>query len=148
MLKRFPVIQVTILLICILQPLASYAHGVEITHQTLGKNIEIACRYDDGTVLARATVDIFSPNDPATPKVSGLTDSNGLYVFTPDRSQPGEWTVRVRFDGHGGLARILVEKLPFFTMEHFLQLALALAATGFAFSALRFLRSKDTHTTA
>lgn len=96
----------------------AHAHSIELTYRRVGKDIEITARYDTGTPVGGAAADVFAPDDPAVPRLQGETDSNGVYVFTPDRSRPGQWMVRVRQDGHGGMVYIpvgrwaLIETIP------------------------------------
>jgi nickel transport protein len=40
-----------------------------------------------------------------------MTDEKGKFIFTPDFSQGGDWTVKVRSAGHGGIVYIPVESL-------------------------------------
>jgi nickel transport protein len=82
------------------------AHGVAIEYQTT-QAYEINAAYDTGEPMANAQVAVFSPNDPAKPWLTGTTDAEGRFVFSP--SAPGNWEVQVRQAGHGDILVIPVE---------------------------------------
>ena len=87
----------------------AFAHGVKITQQT--KTIyELSAAFDTGEKLAGAQVTIFAPDKPSTPWATGVCDQNGHYIFTPDFSKPGNWSVQVRQAGHGGLIHIPISE--------------------------------------
>ena len=86
-------------------PLKAIAHGANIQYwQT--QAIEIKATYDDGTPIRNAQVIVYSPEDPATPWLTGTTDVQGRFIFTPDLSQSGNWDVKVRQSGHGNIISI------------------------------------------
>lgn len=95
--------------LCFLVPKTAFTHGVLLSYESNGDQVEVLCRYDDGQLLSGANVTVFAPDDPTTPWLQGKTNQDGVFTFTPDKSRPGEWVIRARLDGHGGLARIPVE---------------------------------------
>lgn len=95
--------------LCLLLPISAAAHGVELTYLQ-GREMEIQARYDNGRPMQGAQVEVFAPDDPTTPWLKGNCDSDGLFRFSPDGRKPGQWDVRVRLDGHGGIIRIPVQR--------------------------------------
>jgi nickel transport protein len=86
-------------------PVAVLAHGAHIQSRT-ATAVEIQAAYDSGDPMAEAQVQVYAPDDPQTPVVTGLTDTAGRFVFVPD--QPGNWEISVRQAGHGDIAVIPV----------------------------------------
>lgn len=82
------------------------AHGVEL-EQSRGEAVEITATYDNGDPMSEGQVVVYSPEEPSEPWTTGTTDEQGRYVFIPDASKPGAWSVQVREAGHG--ANISVE---------------------------------------
>ncbi|MEB3339127.1 MAG: carboxypeptidase-like regulatory domain-containing protein [Leptolyngbyaceae bacterium] len=82
------------------------AHGVAIEYQAT-QAYEVKAAYDTGEPMANAQVAVFSPNDPAKPWLTGTTDAEGRFVFSPSAS--GNWEVQVRQAGHGDVLVIPVE---------------------------------------
>ncbi|AFY85143.1 hypothetical protein [Oscillatoria acuminata] len=88
-------------------PLPAIAHGVEVTHQTL-EAVEVQALYDTGDPMSNAQVTVYAPNDPETPWKQGTADQNGRFLFAPDPSLAGNWAVRVRQAGHGGIINVAI----------------------------------------
>lgn len=84
---------------------AAWGHGAHIQARP-SQAIEIQATYDSGEPLAEAQVQVYGPEDPQTPRFTGLTDAQGRYLFIPDG--PGDWEVSVRQAGHGDIAVIPV----------------------------------------
>lgn len=87
---------------------SAIAHGVRMQARET-QAVEVNAEYDTGEPMTEAQVTVFAPNDPATPWLEGTTDENGNFVFTPDSSQSGTWSVQVRQSGHGGIVNIPIE---------------------------------------
>jgi nickel transport protein len=88
-------------------PLPAIAHGVELTYQTL-EAVEIQAMYDNGDPMSNAQITIYAPTDPETPWQQGTTDEEGRFLFAPDTSLAGNWAVRVRQAGHGGILNVAI----------------------------------------
>jgi len=88
-------------------PERAVAHGANIEYQKTSA-VEIEARYDSGTPMADAQVSVYSPDNPAEPWKTGLTDSRGRFVFIPDPDKSGLWEVKVRQAGHGDLIAVPV----------------------------------------
>ena len=58
----------------------------------------------DGRPLANAEVQVFAPDDPRTPVITGRTDANGKFVFEADRN--GFWSAEARAADQ--VARVMV----------------------------------------
>ncbi len=88
------------------QASVSIAHGLQIQAQ-IQPQIEIQAHFDSGDPIVNAQVQVFAPNDPKTPILTGRTDSQGKYQFKPQES--GNWEVSIRQAGHGEIAVIPVD---------------------------------------
>jgi len=86
-------------------PAIALAHGTNIQSRTTAA-VEIQASYDSGEPMAEAQVQVYAPDEPQTPAFSGVTDTDGRYVFVPN--QPGDWEVSVRQAGHGDITVISV----------------------------------------
>lgn len=86
-------------------PAIALAHGTQIQAR-MTSAVEIQATYDNQAPMAGAQVQVFSPSDPQTPVMTGSTDEEGKFRFTPD--QDGNWEVAVRQAGHGSIAVIPV----------------------------------------
>jgi nickel transport protein len=92
-------------LVAIALPQRAIAHGASIDYRETSA-IEIQAVYDSGEPLASAQVSVFAPDDPAEPWLTGMTDDQGRFTFTPDRAIAGSWDVQVRQAGHGDIVSI------------------------------------------
>lgn len=81
------------------------AHGTAIDYRTTTA-IEITARFDNGEPMSQAQIIVYAPNDPATPWLKGQSDDQGRFIFAPDPTIPGNWTVSVRTGGHGEMLHI------------------------------------------
>lgn len=88
-------------------PVAAFAHGVDINYQNKTA-VEIVAKFDTGQPVSEGQVTVYAPDNPAEPWITGKTDENGRYVFTPDPAKPGTWDVQVRLAGHGGVVHVPV----------------------------------------
>lgn len=84
------------------------AHGSTINYQAK-ESIEIEAKFDNGTPMKNAQVVIYSPNNPTKAWLTSTTDENGKLIFTPDVSQQGNWSVKVRSAGHGSVINIPIK---------------------------------------
>lgn len=80
-----------------------YAHGLEYEVSTR-EAFAVRLFYSDGEMMSYAPYKVFPPGGGSVFQ-NGLTDKNGMVVFSPD--SPGEWRVQANDDlGHG--ARVMV----------------------------------------
>ncbi len=93
--------------ISLAMPQAAQAHGVVLQHQPVAAQTIIA-QYETGEPMANAQITVYAPNGDS-PWLQGTTDQDGRFLFTPDPAQPGNWQVRVRQAGHGGIITIPVQ---------------------------------------
>ncbi len=84
---------------------AAFAHGV-VVESHVGTAIQIDAIYDTGEPMAGGQVTVYSPEDPSTPWLTGVTDEEGRFVFMPDLSKAGGWDIQVRQAGHGEIVRV------------------------------------------
>ncbi len=101
MMKRLTFILILALLLLNILPLTALAHGVDFKYESNSSYL-ITGSYDDGSPLSAAQVSIYAPDDPQNPWGTGTSDEQGQYLFTPDLTKPGIWTVQFRQAGHGG----------------------------------------------
>jgi len=95
------------LLMAIAIPKSVLAHGSNIEYQeTIA--ITIHAKYDDGTPMREAQVVVYAPSDRATPWLKGTTDKSGNFSFIPNVDDLGDWDIKVRQSGHGGITSIPV----------------------------------------
>lgn len=84
------------------------AHGVRMQARET-QAIEVNAEYDNGEPMAEAQVTVYAPSEPTSPWLEGTTDKNGNFMFTPDSSQPGNWSIQVRQAGHGSIVNVPIE---------------------------------------
>jgi nickel transport protein len=105
--RRKFVLPFVVLLLVLLSTTTALAHGARIDY-TVNMAIEIVAAYDSGEPMAEAQVTIYAPDDLETPWLTGTTDDEGRFIFTPDPAIPGTWDVQVRQAGHGDIVHIPV----------------------------------------
>jgi nickel transport protein len=81
------------------------AHGVAIEYRAT-QAYEIQAAYDTGAPMVDAQVAIYSPDEPSEPWLTGTTDAEGRFIFSPSRA--GHWEVQIRQAGHGDVLVIPV----------------------------------------
>lgn len=84
-------------------PAIALAHGVAIQART-SQAVEVRAVYDNEQPMVNAQVQVFAPDNPETAIITGTTDANGTFLFTP--TMTGDWEVAVRQAGHGGITVI------------------------------------------
>lgn len=108
-MKRY--IPCLLLLLSLIPASSAFAHGVEIAYTidpTSGV-ITVQAAFDSGEVLSEAQVAIFAPSDLINPWMTGVTDADGAFSFTPDYTIEGVWDVQIRKAGHGGLIHLTLD---------------------------------------
>ena len=86
-------------------PSRAIAHGAVLQYSAT-QAYAITAAYDSGQPMTAAQVAIFAPDNPSTPWMTGTTDAQGQFLFTPPT--PGNWEVQVRQAGHGDVVVIPV----------------------------------------
>ena len=94
-----------VLLLALMTTTTVMAHGAKIEY-TLSTAVQITAEYDSGEPMNAAQVSVYAPNDPGTVWLSGVTDEEGRFTFTPDPALPGTWDIQVRQAGHGDIVHI------------------------------------------
>ncbi|MBE9175900.1 carboxypeptidase regulatory-like domain-containing protein [Synechocystis salina LEGE 06155] len=87
------------------QTAPALAHGVKVEHHSVTA-IAVAAQYDSGEPMAEAQVLVYAPDNPSQPWLTGVTDKEGKFTFTPAGDRPGNWEVAVRQGGHGAMVTI------------------------------------------
>ncbi len=86
------------------------AHGSKIDYNATSA-VEIMAKFDNGQPMSKAQVVIYAPNNPSQPWLKGMTDENGRFVFAPDYTITGDWSVKVRTAGHGSVINIPIKSM-------------------------------------
>lgn len=94
--------------VAIAAPQRAMAHGASIEYRTT-QALEVTATYDSGEPFAHAQVTVYAPDNPAEPWLTGTTDDQGRFTFTPDPAIAGNWDVQVRQAGHGDIVSIPLE---------------------------------------
>lgn len=113
MLKTFQKVSwlsLSFLLYLSINPSKTLAHGSNIYYQATAA-LEIIAKFDNGQPMSNAQVVIYAPDNPRQPWLQGTTDKEGKFVFTPDYSITGNWDVKVRVAGHGGVINIPIQSI-------------------------------------
>jgi nickel transport protein len=84
------------------------AHGVKINYQST-QALEVQANYDSGEPMANAQVTVYAPSS-SEPWLKGTTDDKGRFTFSPDATKSGNWEIKVRQAGHGGIVNIPVNE--------------------------------------
>ena len=109
---------------------ATHAHGAVLDYTSVSA-VQLTATYDNGEPMQDAQVNVYAPNNPSDPWLTGKTNEQGQFVFTPSAEQSGNWEVQVRQAGHGDIVNIPVNT----NAEGSVQIADAIAKrTGSSYS--------------
>lgn len=81
-------------------PKAVFAHAVETNYQMIADSLEIQSTFGTEEVFPNAPIVVYSPDNPTEPWLEGTTDAEGKFVFNPDPSIAGEWSIEIGEDSH------------------------------------------------
>lgn len=82
----------------------SWGHGAIAT---VTRSFAVEATYASGEPMASAQVVVYSPDHPDDPWLTGTTDPQGKFEFTPDTT--GNWDVIIRQAGHGTTVSVPVD---------------------------------------
>ncbi|MGD1851924.1 MAG: hypothetical protein ACFCBU_15510 [Cyanophyceae cyanobacterium] len=89
-------------MVAAIAPVAA-AHGARVQYKAIntpsGTAVQVLAEYDTSEPMKEAQVTIYHPDEPQNPWLTGKTDAEGYFEFTPD--QAGSWDIKVRHAGHG-----------------------------------------------
>ncbi|KST61974.1 carboxypeptidase-like regulatory domain-containing protein [Mastigocoleus testarum] len=88
-------------------PTKILAHGTKISYENT-EAIVINAVYDTGKPMGKAQILVYTPDNPSQPWLTGTTDQKGRFLFQPDSTKIGNWKVKVRHLGHGGVIQVPV----------------------------------------
>lgn len=106
-----PLVQFCIVGWLLVSAVSVFGHGVTLESSiddTTG-DVTVRAAFDTGEVFDEAQVAVFAPDDLINPWLTGVTDSEGIFTFSPDYTIEGVWDVQVRKAGHGGLLHITLD---------------------------------------
>lgn len=109
--KKVSWLSLSFLLYLSINPSKTLAHSSNIDYQATSA-LEITAKFDNGQPMSNAQVVIYAPNNLSQPWLQGITDKEGKFVFAPDYSITGNWDVKVRIAGHGGVINIPIQSIP------------------------------------
>jgi nickel transport protein len=104
-MKRWKLIFLLAATLTLLTVTTASAHGAKIEYRVT-RLVEITALFDTGEPIRGGQVTVYAPDDPATPYLTGTTDEEGRFSFTPDPEILGTWDVQVRQAGHGDIVHI------------------------------------------
>ena len=73
---------------------------------TVTQTFSVKASYSSGQPMAAAQVLVYSPENPSEPQLTGQTNEQGEFEFTPDTE--GNWEVVIRQAGHGTTVNVPV----------------------------------------
>ena len=88
-------------------PTKILAHGTKISYEKT-EAIVIKAAYNTGEPMGKAQISVYTPDNPSQPWLTGTTNSKGRFLFQPDSTKSGNWEVKVRHLGHGGVVKVPV----------------------------------------
>lgn len=77
-----------------------FAHSLLTNYDLKGEALEIQAVFSTGEAFESADVVVHPPTDSNLPEIKGTTDENGLFLFEPDYSILGDWSVEIGEGGH------------------------------------------------
>lgn len=96
---------VLVLMVCSVLPNIAQAHAA-LMNYTIAPAISLQAMYEGGEPMAAAQIVVYAPDNPAEPWLTGKTDEQGRFTFTPDPAISGEWAVQARQAGHGAMMHV------------------------------------------
>lgn len=81
-------------------PSQALAHGVETNYQLKIQSLEMQSLFSTGEAFQDAPVIVHPPVGSDYAPIEGRTNEQGMFVFEPDYSVPGEWEVEIGEDSH------------------------------------------------
>ncbi|MGF1493565.1 MAG: hypothetical protein ACFBSC_14145 [Microcoleaceae cyanobacterium] len=97
-----------LLLGLVIFPGPALAHSVATDYQLVSDFLEIQSTFSSGESFEDAPVVVYSPNDLTRPWLEGTTDASGKFIFEPDPSISGEWSVEIGEGSHWDKLRVPV----------------------------------------
>jgi nickel transport protein len=93
-------------------PGTAYAHVMQTDYSLLSqsKEFQLQATMSTGEAGKDTLVKVYSPKDANTPWMEGKTDQSGKFVFKPDVSLLGDWTIRIGEGDHGDILTVPVSQ--------------------------------------
>jgi nickel transport protein len=98
-------------------PTQASAHVVQTDYQLIPdaiSKVEVQTRllmtasYNTGEMMKRARVLVYAPGEQSQPWAETQTDDQGTFLFNPDPSLKGNWTIKIGQGDHGDILTIPV----------------------------------------
>lgn len=81
-------------------PESAFAHSVETNYHLQADLLEIEAVFSTGEAFEDADVVVHPPSESDIPEIQGLTDQEGKFIFEPDYSIVGDWSVEIGEGSH------------------------------------------------
>jgi nickel transport protein len=109
-MKRVLLVLLVCLSLTLIGSLPALAHSVLTDYRLVANALEIQSNFSTGEALEGAEVVVYAPNDPTRPWMQGKTDQNGVFLFQPDRTLAGEWSIKIGEGDHGDILSVPVSE--------------------------------------
>ncbi|NJL91227.1 MAG: hypothetical protein HC916_16675 [Coleofasciculaceae cyanobacterium SM2_1_6] len=89
-------------------PSPAFAHSVETNYQLRANELEIKLTFSTGEAFENAAVVVRPPSELGLEPIKGQTNEQGIFIFQPDYSIPGNWSVEIGEGSHWDFLNIPV----------------------------------------
>lgn len=89
-------------------PSPAFAHSVETNYQLRANALEIHLTFSTGEAFENAAVVVRPPSELGLEPIKGHTNAQGIFIFQPDYSIPGNWSVEIGEGSHWDFLNIPV----------------------------------------
>lgn len=92
-------------------PTKAMAHQVQTNYflnGPAGDSLELQTTFSNGQPLKGAKVTVYAPDQPFRAQITGKTDNQGRFTFTPDQAMSGDWEVNIERAGHQDILTVPV----------------------------------------
>jgi|GEM_PF-934901 len=89
-------------------PSPALAHSVETNYQLRANELEITLTFSTGEAFENAAVVVRPPSELGLEPIQGHTNEQGVFIFKPDYSIPGNWSVEIGEGSHWDFLNIPV----------------------------------------
>jgi nickel transport protein len=98
-MKKLPLTLLVLSVLGLFAPNAS-AHMLETNYALKLDSLELEANLSNGESLSGGKIVVYAPNNPDTPWLEASTDEQGKFVFRPDPTIEGDWSIEIGEDSH------------------------------------------------